>query len=43
MNFFKKNGKPMPEVFGPLAEETKAGRFNRREFLAFRKAAGGEP
>ena len=40
MKFFKKNGKPMPEVFGPLAEETKAGRFNRREFLAMASAFG---
>lgn len=40
MKFFKKNGKPMPEVFGPLAEETKAGRFSRREFLAMASAFG---
>ena len=40
MKFLKKNGKPLPEVFGPLAEDTKAGRFSRREFLAMASAFG---
>jgi peptide/nickel transport system substrate-binding protein len=40
MKFFKKNGKPMPEVFEDLAKETKAGRFNRREFLAMASVFG---
>lgn len=33
MKFFKKNGQPMPEVFADLAANTKAGKFDRREFL----------
>jgi peptide/nickel transport system substrate-binding protein len=40
MKFFKMNGKPLPPVLGPLAEETKAGRFSRREFLAMASAFG---
>ena len=40
MKFFKKNGTPMPKVFASLAEDTKAGRFSRREFLAMASAFG---
>lgn len=40
MKFFKKNGKPMPPVFDGLAEDTRAGRFSRREFLAMASAFG---
>ena len=32
MKFFKKNGQPMPDVLDSLAEATKSGRFNRREY-----------
>ena len=38
MKFLKKNGKPLPEVFGPLSKEAKAGRMDRREFLAMASA-----
>jgi len=40
MKFMKQNGQPMPQVFDNLAEETKAGRFDRREFLAMASAFG---
>jgi len=40
MKFFKKNGQPMPDVFDSLAEATKSGRFNRREFLAMASVFG---
>ena len=40
MKFLKKNGKPLPEVFGPLSKEAKAGRMDRREFLAMASAFG---
>jgi peptide/nickel transport system substrate-binding protein len=40
MKFFKMNGKPLPPVLGSLAEETRAGRFSRREFLAMASAFG---
>ena len=40
MTFLKSNGKPLPKVFGQLADETKAGRFSRREFLAMASAFG---
>ena len=40
MTFFKKNGSPMPEVFGGLAEATKAGKMDRREFLAMASVFG---
>ncbi len=40
MKFFKKNGQPMPQVFDDLANETKAGKFNRREFLAMASVFG---
>ena len=40
MKFFRKNGRPMPAAFDSLAQETKAGRFSRREFLAMASAMG---
>lgn len=40
MKFFKKNGQPLPEVFDSLAEATRTGRFNRREFLAMASVFG---
>ena len=40
MKFFKKNGQPMPDVLDSLAEATKSGRFNRREFLAMASVFG---
>jgi peptide/nickel transport system substrate-binding protein len=40
MKFFKKNGQPMPKAFDSLAAETKAGRMDRREFLAMASAMG---
>lgn len=40
MKFLKKNGQPMPEVFDDLARETKAGKFNRREFLTLSSVFG---
>jgi peptide/nickel transport system substrate-binding protein len=40
MKFLRKNGRPMPAVFASLAEETRAGRFSRREFLAMASAFG---
>ncbi len=40
MNFVKKNGKPMPKVFEGLAEDARAGRFSRREFLAMASVFG---
>ena len=40
MKFLKNNGKPMPEVFGSLAEDTKAGGMSRREFLAMASIFG---
>jgi len=40
MKFFKKNGQPLPPVIEGLAEDTKAGRFSRREFLAMASVFG---
>ena len=40
MKFLRKNGKPLPEVIESLAADTKAGRFNRREFLAMASVFG---
>ena len=40
MKFFRKNGRPMPAAFDSMAQETKAGRFSRREFLAMASAMG---
>lgn len=40
MKFFKKDGKPLPAVIESLAEDTKAGRFSRREFLAMASVFG---
>ena len=40
MKFFKKNGQPMPDVLDSLAEATKSGRVNRREFLAMASVFG---
>jgi peptide/nickel transport system substrate-binding protein len=40
MSFFRKSGKPMPAVFGRLADAAKAGRMDRREFLAIASAFG---
>jgi peptide/nickel transport system substrate-binding protein len=40
MNFFKKNGKPMPAIFTGLAQDAKAGKMDRREFLAIASAFG---
>lgn len=40
MKFFKKNGEAMPKVFDSLAADTRAGRFDRREFLAMASVFG---
>jgi len=40
MKFLKKNGKPMPGIFGELAKDAKAGKMDRREFLAMASAFG---
>ena len=40
MKFFKKNGKPMPGIFTSLARDAKAGKMDRREFLAMASAFG---
>ena len=40
MKFFKRNGEPMPGHIVELAEETKAGKVDRREFLALASAFG---
>jgi peptide/nickel transport system substrate-binding protein len=37
---FKRNGKPMPPAFGEMIREAKAGRMDRREFLALASAFG---
>lgn len=40
MKFFKKNGKPMPEIINGLARDAKAGNMDRREFLAMASIFG---
>ncbi len=40
MKFFRKNGKPMPDIFAGLARDAKAGKMDRREFLAMASAFG---
>lgn len=40
MTFLKRNGKPLPEVVIGLAESARAGRMDRREFLAIASAFG---
>jgi peptide/nickel transport system substrate-binding protein len=40
MKFLKKNGDPLPEIMSTLAAETKAGKMDRREFLAMASAFG---
>jgi peptide/nickel transport system substrate-binding protein len=40
MKFLKKNGKPLPEIFGQLSRDAKSGRMDRREFLAMASAFG---
>ena len=40
MKFLKKNGKPLPGIFGGLASDAKAGKMDRREFLAMASAFG---
>ena len=40
MKFFKKNGQPLPQVIEGLAEDARAGRFSRREFLAMASVFG---
>lgn len=40
MKFFKRNGKPMPKEILELAEDTRAGRMDRREFLALASVFG---
>ncbi|MER9725904.1 MULTISPECIES: ABC transporter substrate-binding protein [unclassified Mesorhizobium] len=40
MRFFNRQGKPMPKLFDNLAEETKKGGMDRREFLALASIFG---
>ena len=40
MAFFRRNGKPMPAAFDSLAADARAGRMDRREFLAMASAFG---
>jgi len=40
MKFFKKNGTPMPELITGMAKDAKAGRMDRREFLAMASIFG---
>ncbi len=40
MKFFKRNGLPMPSHTMEMAEETKSGKVDRREFLAIASAFG---
>ncbi|CDX14784.1 Family 5 extracellular solute-binding protein [Mesorhizobium sp. ORS 3324] len=40
MGFFNRVGKPMPKIFGKLAEETLNGQMDRREFLALASTFG---
>ncbi|WP_343563208.1 ABC transporter substrate-binding protein [Kiloniella sp. b19] len=40
MKFFKRNGTPMPDHVVAWAEDTKAGKMDRREFLALASAFG---
>ncbi|MEH6632987.1 MAG: ABC transporter substrate-binding protein [Halopseudomonas aestusnigri] len=40
MKFFKRNGSPMPSHTVEMAEETKSGKVDRREFLAIASAFG---
>ncbi|PBB39886.1 diguanylate cyclase [Mesorhizobium sp. WSM3866] len=40
MSFFNRMGKPMPKIFDRLAEETKTGKMDRREFLALASIFG---
>jgi peptide/nickel transport system substrate-binding protein len=40
MQFYKSNGDRVPEHIHKLAEETRAGRYDRREFLALASAFG---
>ncbi|WP_419904344.1 ABC transporter substrate-binding protein [Kiloniella sp.] len=40
MKFFKRNGSPMPSHTMEMAEETKSGKMDRREFLAIASAFG---
>jgi len=40
MKFFKSNGKPMPELITGMAQDAKAGRMDRREFLAMASIFG---
>ena len=40
MTFFKKNGTPMPELITGMAKDAKAGRMDRREFLAMASIFG---
>lgn len=40
MKFFKRNGSPMPSHTMEMAEETKSGKVDRREFLAIASAFG---
>ena len=38
MAFYKSNGDQVPEHIHELAAETRAGRYDRREFLALARA-----
>ena len=40
MTFYKSNGDRVPDHILELAEETKAGKMDRREFLALASAFG---
>jgi peptide/nickel transport system substrate-binding protein len=40
MTFLKRNGEPMPKAMIELAQDTRAGRFSRREFLALASVYG---
>ncbi|RUM98925.1 ABC transporter substrate-binding protein [Pseudaminobacter arsenicus] len=40
MTFFRSNGDRVPQVIHKMAEETRAGRMDRREFLALASAMG---
>ena len=40
MSFFKRNGEPMPKHVEQLAIDTRAGKMDRREFLAIASAFG---
>ena len=40
MKLFNKNGEPLPVIFTSLAHDAKAGKMDRREFLAMASAFG---